>query len=128
MYARALATPLAVCLLPVMIGALVGVLEGYRLGPYVWWACGAAFLLANGWTSFHLQTLPAELHLQDGYGALLTVWECAHRSPPEWHRILDMRDYGRWCFVTIGLSSFHLEGEDWEDFSEIKRLLAITDV
>lgn len=122
-YARALVRPVAACLLPVVLTTLVVALQGYPVQPFVWWMSGAALALASAWTTFRLQRTVAEIRIDGPLAWVRTIADCV-RDPrgrhSEWEPVHDMRDYGRWCFVTVGLSSYTIEQDDWP-FYEVLR-------
>lgn len=109
-------TPIATCLLPVMVLTLVGVLEGVTIIPYVFWAAGAALALAMIWTSFQLRRRPAEIRIEDGWARVRSVRDVAKGRTPASQRVWDIREYGSWAMVTIGLSSFDLDRSRWPDY------------
>ncbi len=115
---------MAVCLLPVMIATLVAALQGLPVHPYAWWGAGAALAVASGWTTFDLQRSPAEIHVSGPFAAVRSVWACARgEERPGWQSVLDLRDYGRWCFATIGLESYALDATDWPEFADLRDAL-----
>ena len=58
-YARSLVRPLGVCMLPIMIGALVTVLQGLPALTYLIVGFPAALLRAGVWTLFQMQATVA---------------------------------------------------------------------
>lgn len=118
-YGIALMTPIATCLLPVMVLTLVGVLEGVAIVPYVFWAAGAALLLAALWTSFQLRRRPAEIRIQDEWARVLSIRDVARDHTPAPERVWDVRDYGYWANVTIGLTSFELDRSRWPEYPSL---------
>lgn len=123
-YGRALLTPLATCMLPVMILTLVGVLEGVRVVPHVFWAAGAAVLLASAWTSFRLRSRIVEVQIDDGWVRVRSAWDVVHRRREPRRRLLEVRDYGSWADVTVGLASYELQREDWPEYERLVEVLS----
>lgn len=122
-YGMALVKPTATCLLPVMVITLVGVLEGVRVVPYALWAAGAALVVAALWTSFQQRRKLAEIRIQDGWAQSLSVRDVARGHRRRSQRVLDVKHYGSWAFVTIGLSSYELERARWPEFEELVAVL-----
>lgn len=125
-YGRSLVRPLAACMLPVMIITLVAVLEGVRILPGALWAAGGALLLASSWTTFRIQVEVAEIQIAEDFIAVRTVWDILKNVDPQWERILDVRDYGRWMHVTIGLSSYELDRKRWPHYDELAGALRMS--
>lgn len=117
-YGRALVQPIAACMLPVMVLTLVAVLEGVRILPGVFWASGAALLVASAWTTFRLQRVVAEIRVTPEMASIRTVWEVMS-DEPHWKPVLAVRDYGSWADVTIGLASYEIERDRWENYDEL---------
>lgn len=123
-YARAVVQPVGVCMLPVMVASLVAALEGLPLQPYVWWGFFGAIGLAVAWTRYRLDRTLAEIRVDDGVAAVLTVRACTQRdAAPAWEPVHDVRDYGRWTFVTIGLQSYEVEAADWPAYADLRDAL-----
>lgn len=118
-YGRALVRPIAACMLPVMILTLVAVLEGVQILPGLFWASGAALLVASAWTSFRLQRDVAEIRVGADLACVRTVWEILNEPRAEWQQVLDVRDYGTWAHVTVGYASYELDRERWSRYKEM---------
>lgn len=118
-YGRALVRPIAACMLPVMILTLVGVLEGVQILPGLLWASGAALLIASAWTSFRLQRQVAVIRISSEFASAQTVSDVLNDVPPRWQQVLDVRDYGTWAHVTIGLTPFELDRAEWDQYYEL---------
>ena len=123
-YGRALVGPVAACMLPVMILTLVAVLEGIRVIPYALWAAAGALAVASFWTSYQLRSRVAEIRISDGFASVQTPWDLKRGLAPEWEPVLDVRDYGSWLHVTIGLSTYELERSDWPKFADLRDALS----
>lgn len=118
-YGLSLVQPLAACMLPVMILTLVGVLEGMPILPYALWAAGAAVALASAWTSFQMRRKLAEIVVDDEWVRTRSIWDVARgRSAPSM-RVLDVRDYGSWALITVGLTSHTVERQDWSEYDSL---------
>ncbi len=110
-------------MLPVMILTLVGVLEGIRILPGALWAAGGALLIASTWTTFRIQTELAEIRIGGDFVAARTVWELLNDVEPSRERVLDVREYGEWMHVTIGLTTYELNREHWPRYAELASAL-----
>lgn len=118
-YGRALVRPLAACMLPVMILTLVAVLEEATIIPGALWAAGGALFIASSWTTFRIQTEVAEIRVGLDFVAIRTVWETLNSIEPPLQQILDVRDYGKWMHVTIGLTTYELDRRRWPRYKEL---------
>jgi hypothetical protein len=107
-----------------MILTLVAVLEGIRVVPFALWAAAGALGLASFWTSYQLRSRVAEIRISDGFASVQTPWDLKRGRALEWEPVLDVRDYGSWLHVTIGLSTFELERKDWPQFFELRDALS----
>lgn len=104
-------------MLPVMILTLVGVLEGIQILPGAFWAAGAALLIASAWTTFRLQADVAEIRVEGPFVTARTVWDVLNDVEVRREHVLDVRDYGRWTHVTIGLTTYDLDREHWPAYN-----------
>lgn len=125
-FSRALVLPLAAAMLPVMIATLVAVLEGLPILPHSLWAAGAAGLLSAAWTSFNLRRRVAEIRIEGPWVQVRSVADVALQQTDPPKRVLDVRNYGSWAHLTVGLTSFELERAEWPAFDELVEALAIS--
>lgn len=123
-FSRALVPSLAACLLPVMIATLVAVLEEMAIVPYAFWAAGGAILLASIWTSFHLRRRIAEIRIRGPWVRIRSVADVAANRMESAHRVIDVRDYGAWADVTVGLASYELDRDTWPRYDDLVTSLA----
>ncbi|GIV61146.1 MAG: hypothetical protein KatS3mg044_0012 [Rhodothermaceae bacterium] len=114
-YGRALVRPIGACMLPVMIGALLAVLEGAAALPWLVAGFPAALVTAMLWTHLRLRTTPAEVQVVPGGAALRSVWECARDLPARTARILDLRTTPDALLVTLDYTSYALPYRAWPD-------------
>lgn len=106
-------------MLPVMILTLIAVLEGIRILPGAFWAAGAALVIASAWTTFRIQATVAEICIDGPLVAARTVWEVVNDVEVRREQVLDVRDYGRWMHVTIGLTTYDLDREYWPEYTRL---------
>lgn len=106
-------------MLPVMILTLVAVLEGVPILPGLLWASAAALLIASAWTSFRLQREVAVVRISSEFASAQTVSDVLNDARPRWQHVLDVRDYGSWAHVTIGLTPFEIDRAHWNDYDEL---------
>lgn len=109
-----------------MIVTLVAVLEGIAVLPGAFWAAGAAIVVASVWTSFALRLRVAEIRVDGPWVQVRSVADVVlnQAEPPQ--RVLDVRDYGSWADVTVGLTSYQLNGAVWPAFEELLDALEAT--
>ena len=86
-YSRAMVSPLAATLVPLMLFALAAVLMEQRIWPYFFWAGPLALVVAWGWARFQLSRRLAEVQVRptQGTAAVRSVHEVLHDTPPVWH-------------------------------------------
>ncbi|GIV59702.1 hypothetical protein GQ464_003255 [Rhodocaloribacter litoris] len=118
-YGRALVRPLGACVLPVMVGALLAVLQEAPALAYLTRGFPAALAVAMLWTHFRLRALPAEVQVVPGAAAVRTVWACARNEPPAWFRILDLRLTPDALQVTLGYTPYTLPFDRWPEHDDL---------
>ncbi len=114
-YARALVRPLAVCMLPLMIGGLVTVLQGYPALAYLIVGFPAALILAIGWTFFRMHATVAEIRVRPGQAAVQTVWGVLRRRPPAWAPIYEIRAAASTLTFGLGDTAYELDRPAWPE-------------
>ena len=119
----AVVTPLANCMLPVMIVTLVALLEGVFFLPYFLVASLAALGVASLWTHFALRSTPAAIQVKGDRAAVSTIWEVLQPFPHfDWRPVYDLRDHSEGLTVTIGYDYYLLYRANWP------RLASLADV
>lgn len=119
-YTRALAGPLAVCTVPLMIGATTSALLGEPVWGYLVWGLPAALTLSSLWTHFTLARTPAELAVRPGQAALRSVVEVLRNSPRTWHAISSVRAT-RWELeLSIGRTTHMLKPNRWPQYAALR--------
>ena len=114
-YGRALASPLAACVVPIMLLTLAAALQGRFLTLYLYGGLPAALLLAVAWTRLRLARTPAEVRVRSDAAALRTVYDCARGRPPRWKRVFDLRQAPASVEVAIGRDTYELRHTDWPE-------------
>lgn len=109
--------PLAMCMLPVMIGALIAVLEGYPVLPFLTVGFPLALVLAMTWTVFQVFGTIAEVHVRPGAAAVRTVSEALRSPPPPlvWKPIFELRTASSMIVVALGDATYELPRQQWPE-------------
>ncbi len=114
-YGRTLIRPLGICMLPIMIGALVTVLQGFPALTYLTVGFPAALVASMLWTLFRMQTTVAEIHMRPGAAAVRSVWECLHAQPLRWMPIFELRTATTTLTLGLGDTTYELDRTAWPD-------------
>lgn len=114
-YGRALVRPLAVCALPLMIGALVTVLQGYPALAYLTIGLPAVMAVAMGWTFFRMYATIVEIHVRPGAAAVRTIWETLRAAPLRWGPIFELRTTKNTLTLALGDAAYELDRAAWPD-------------
>jgi hypothetical protein len=112
---RAFVRPFTVCILPIMIGALLTVLQGYPALLYLLIGFPVAILVAASWTLFRMQATVAEIHVRPGAAAVRSIWDCAHNRALQWMPIFELRTEKQNLTVALGDTTYELDGASWPD-------------
>ena len=121
LFGQALALPIGICSLPVMIGALVTMLQGRAVLHFllVWFP--VAIVVAWAWTAMRLRGDVVELTFGDILVTTRTGWEVAlGRAPKSSVAVLDVRRAGDDLLVTLGREPTRLLRSDWPDLDAIE--------
>lgn len=114
-YGRAFVRPFTVCILPIMIGALLTVLQGYPALLYLVVGFPLAVLVAAIWTLFRMQATVAEIHVRPGAAAIRSIWDCVHNHALRWVPIFEIRASEYNLTVALGDSTYELDRASWPD-------------
>jgi len=107
-------------MLPVMIGALVSMLQGFPVLNYLYWGFPIATIVAFCWTWVRVREEIVELHLQGNTAAAVSLLSAAaRRKQPAWYRILDVNSDSDRLRITLGHDEIRLVRRSWPDFEEI---------
>ena len=111
-------------MIPVMIGALVSMLQGYAALPFLTVGFPVAAASALIWTWIRVRGVICEIHIHEESVAVRSLFDAALPSSDlEWKRIIDVDQEGLSASLTVGLSSFRIEQGDWPEWTLILRSL-----
>lgn len=114
-YARALVRPLGVCMLPIMIGASVTVLQGLPALTYLTVGFPVAVVVAVAWTLFRMQATVAEIFVRPGAAAVRSVWESLRARPLRWVPIFELRAAPTTITLALGDTTYELDRAAWPE-------------
>ena len=113
-FAVALVRPLAMCVLPLMIAALIAVLQGFPALVYLTVGFPIALLLASVWTVYQMMATTVEILVRPGFAAIRSLWEVVfQRRAVTWLPILDLRTNPTHLILGLGDASYILERKQW---------------
>ncbi|MFT5144137.1 MAG: hypothetical protein ACI80V_003070 [Rhodothermales bacterium] len=123
LFGAELVQPLAACMLPVMLGALVYMLTGRA--PLVWLTTGfpVAIALASAWTTFQLRRRVVEVSVRDEAVRVQSAWEATGGGLPKWLSVLDVRRNAAWLSVVLGHDERRIFLNDWPNAERLERSL-----
>lgn len=115
-FADAFLTPLALCMLPVMLAVLVVALQRGAVEPFLWIGFPAAFGVALALTLYYLQTTIAELYVGETMVALRTVFDCMYEQRRlRWRPVLELRTNRSLLILTLNDADYYLSKKAWPD-------------
>jgi hypothetical protein len=115
-FALALIRPLTMCMLPLMIAALISVLQGFPVLQYLTIGFPLAIVIASLWTIFRMQASVAEIHVRPGSAAVVTVWRAVDAAPVlSWKPIYEIRTHAKEFSFGLGDASYELDRSDRPD-------------
>lgn len=121
LFGQAFGVPIGVCSLPIMIAALVTMLQGGYPLPYLLYGFPASMVVAWWWTASRLRSEVAELILNGSLASVHSQWDVVtKRFPPAGSAILDVRRVRHDLHLTIGHETFVLRRSRWPDLHEIE--------
>ena len=115
--------PFSVCVLPVMIGALIAVLQGYPALAFLTVGLPMAFAVASLWTLFRMQAVVAEVLVRPGEAAVRTIWECARGRSPQWAPLYELRDDPDTLTLALGDTTYELDRAAWPEADTLLQAL-----
>lgn len=119
-----LVRPLGFCMLPVMIGALVSMLQGFAALPFLTIGAPIAAICALAWTWIQIRGEACEIHIHDDSVAIRSLFDAALPSTRlEWKRVIHVEVDGTRADVTHGLSSLRIEQKSWPEWTDIVKAL-----
>lgn len=111
-------------MIPVMIGALVSMLQGFDALPYLTVGFPVAATCATIWTWVRVRGEVCEIHVHDDSVSIRSLFDAALPATPlEWKRVIDVERQPHMATVTIGLSSFRITQQDWPEWTHVVRAL-----
>lgn len=115
-YARRFVRPFAYCVLPVMIGALLAVLQGFTVLAFLTVGLPLAILIASGWTLYQMASTLAEIWVRPGAAMARTIGEYIRKQAiPAWKPIFELRTSAESLVVGLGDAYYTLARDDWPD-------------
>jgi hypothetical protein len=103
-------------MLPVMIAALLAVLQGFPALTYLTIGFPVAIVVAVLWTVFRMQATVAEILVRPGAAAVVTVWQVTGTPrPPAWKPIYEIRTHAKEFSFGLGDASYEMDRSHWSD-------------
>lgn len=122
-----LVKPLGVTMLPVMIGTLVAMLQGFPVLSVIYIGFPIALLLAFFWTWVRLRSDICEVLIFDNKIALRSVFSAAHPIEDlQWKLLIDLHRGVESAVLTVGLEQFTLNMSEWPEWSRLIEQLQST--
>lgn len=111
-------------MLPVMLGALVSMLQGFAALHYLTIGFPIAITCAMGWTWIKVRGDICEIHIHDESVAIRSLMDAALPSSElQWKRLLHVEAESSHADLTLGLSTIRLTQSDWPEWTHILRAL-----
>ena len=123
LYSRAVARPMGLLMLPVMIVALVQALQGAPVFPEIFLAAGAALTASSAWTHFQLGHRVVELRVQGQRVALRTAIDVARDAAPVWEPLLRAKQQRDGLHLYVGDRTIHLSPSNWPAYERLRTAL-----
>lgn len=116
-----LVRPLAACMLPVMIGALLAMVQGMPALYFLYAGFPLALGVAAAWTAVQTGREIVEVHLLADAVAVRSVLAAAKPMEPlTWYRLLDVRHDAGQIRITVGYDIYQIERKDWPQVNELE--------
>lgn len=119
-YTRFLARPLAVCTLPLMIGATMSALLEQPVWGYLVWGLPAALGLAVVWARFSMARTNAELLLRPGELAIRSVQDVLQNRELDWEPIYNVRSTSWDVQISAGRTTYVFQPSNWPSYEVLK--------
>lgn len=119
-YTRFLARPLAVCTLPIMIGATTSALLDQSVWGYLVWGLPVAIGLSTIWTHFTMSRTIAEVGFRTGQAALRSVYDVLLDHPYEWKPIFSVRATSLRIEISVGRTTHMLYPDQWPRYDALQ--------
>ena len=122
--AAALAKPIGFCMLPVMIGALVTMLQGFYALGFLLYGFPIASVVALGWTWIRVRSQIVEIHFDRDLVGVRSLMDAAlPASPLILKRLIDVDADQRPAWITLGLDHYQLHPSLWPEWNMIQHAL-----
>ncbi|MFQ5571922.1 MAG: hypothetical protein ACE5G0_19760 [Rhodothermales bacterium] len=113
-------------MLPIMVGALIAMLQGYPALAFLTLGFPIAVTIASVWTLFRLQATTAEIYVRPGAASVRSVRDCFRKNHPfHWVPILDLRSGERSLTLSLGDTTYELDRTDWPDADALLKTLVM---
>lgn len=119
-YTRFLGRPLAVCTIPLMIGATTSALLEQSVWGYLVWGLPIAIGLATVWTHFTMSRTIAEVGFRAGQAALRSVYDVVLDRPYDWKPIHSVRATSMRIEISVGRTTHLLHPNQWPNYDTLK--------
>jgi hypothetical protein len=124
LFGTALVRPLGVSMVPIMIGALIAMLEGRPPIPWLYLGFPLAMAVSAAWTVLQLRRETVELRVMAESVQAYSAWEAATpRASVGRLALVDIRREGGLLSLTIGHDTRVLELSRWPDANALQRAL-----
>jgi hypothetical protein len=123
-FSSALYRPFAACMTPVMIGALLAMLQGQAALAFLYVGFPLALAASAVWTTIQVRREPVEIHIRDEAVAVRSLMAAA--TPVEsisWFRLLDVRSRGDDLEILVGYDAYILRRKHWSQFDVLSQKL-----
>ncbi len=111
-------------MLPIMIGALVGMLEGMPVLYFLYAGFPLALIVSSLWTVVQVRRQLVEIHISSEGVAVRSLIGASHPNEElSWYRLLDIDIRHRKTHITVGHDPFTIEHKDWPEYKLLERNL-----
>lgn len=112
--------PLGVAMLPLMIGTLVSMLQGFSVLSVLYIGFPIALGVSFFWTWLQLRSQIGEILISEEKVAFRSVFAASSPSDgSEWKLLIDLRPMASGLTATVGLEEFVLTSSDWPNWSTL---------
>lgn len=112
--------PLGIAMLPIMIGTLVAMLEGYPVLSVLYVGFPIALGVSFFWTWLKLRGQICEVLVSGEKVSFRSIFAASTpQIGPEWKLLIDLRRQESGLLVTVGLEQFVIHASDWPNWSTV---------
>jgi hypothetical protein len=109
--------PLGIAMLPIMIGTLVAMLEGFPVLSVLYVGFPIALAVSFLWTWLRLRGQICEILISNEKVAFRSIFATSEPSEgPNWKLLIDIRQKPSGISATVGLEEFVLDAVDWSNW------------